>query len=45
MKSLKAILGIALSIGGLGTTAAVAGVSMAAENNIQAAEAVDNVTL
>lgn len=33
MKSLKAILGIALSIGGLGTTAAVAGVSMAAENN------------
>lgn len=42
MKSLKAILGIALSIGGLGTTAAVAGVSMAAEtNNIQMAEALD----
>lgn len=34
MKSLKAILGIALSIGGLGTTAAVAGVSMASDKNI-----------
>ena len=33
MKSLKTILGIALSIGGFGTAATVAGVSMSANNN------------
>ncbi len=34
MKSLKTILGIALSIGGFGTAATVAGVSMSAQNNV-----------